>query len=101
VGGPLALRRTHADGFDDVMDDCIEQAIAARGVCCGGGQRERCSGVIEVGRRGDPIEARVRHIHDWLDARTDVAQYAVGPPADLWHGPFDELERIDERLPGG
>jgi hypothetical protein len=56
---------------------------------------------MEVGRRGDPIEARVRHVRDWLGARTDVAQYAVGPPADLWHGPFDDLETIDERLPDG
>jgi uncharacterized protein YggL (DUF469 family) len=95
---PLAVRRTHADGFDDCMDDIIEQAIEAQGICFGGGEGARFSGVIEVGRAVDPIAARVRHVRDWLDARTDVAQYAVGPPADLWHGPFDELERIDERL---
>jgi uncharacterized protein YggL (DUF469 family) len=67
----------------------------------GDGQDERFHGVIEVGRRGDPIEARVRHVRAWLEARTDVAQYAVGPPVDLWHGPFDALETIDKRLPTG
>jgi len=83
------------------MDDCIEQAIEAQGIYFGGGgQGERFRGVIEVGRRGDPIEARVRHARAWLDARTDVAQYAVGPLVDLWHGPFDELDTIDERLSG-
>ena len=91
----------HPDGFDDFMDDFIEQAIEAQGIYFGGGgQGERFRGVIEVGRRGDPIEARVRHARAWLDARTDVAQYAVGPLVDLWHGPFDELDTIDERLSG-
>ena len=51
-----------------------------------------------MGRRGDPIEARVRHVRDWLDARTDVAHYVVGPLVDLWHGPFDALETVEARL---
>ena len=66
----------------------------------GGGQGERCSGVIAVGRRGDPIEARVRYVRAWLDARADVASYVVGPLVDSWHGPFDDLETIEERLSG-
>ena len=41
----------------------------------------------------------MRHVRAWLDARTDVAQYVVGPLVDLWHGPFDDWETIDERLP--
>ena len=50
------MRRTHPDGFDDFMDDCIEQAIEAQGVCFGGGgQGERFRGVIEVGRRETPL----------------------------------------------
>lgn len=101
-GVPLAVRRTHPDGFDDCMDDCIEQAIEAPGVCFGGGgQGERFLGVIEVGRLTDPIEARLRHVRAWLDGRTDVAPYVMGPLVDLWHGPFDDLETIDERLPAG
>jgi uncharacterized protein YggL (DUF469 family) len=99
-GVPLAVRRTHPEGFDDFTDDFIEQAIEAQGLFFGGvGQGERFSGVIEVGRIGDPIEARVRHVRDWLDARTDVAQYVMGPLVDLWHGPFYDLDTIDERLP--
>jgi hypothetical protein len=82
------------------LDDCIEPAIEASGVCCGGGgQGERFRGVIEVGRAGAPIEARVRHVRDWPGARADVAQYVVGPLVDRWHGPFDDLETIEGRPP--
>jgi uncharacterized protein YggL (DUF469 family) len=97
---PLAVRRTHPDDFDDCMEGLLEQAIEAQGLCFGGGgQHERFSGMIEVGRASDPIEARVRHVRDWLDARADVARYVVGPLVDLWYGTLDELERIEERLP--
>jgi uncharacterized protein YggL (DUF469 family) len=101
VGTPLDALRTHPNGFDDFMGDCIEQAIEAQGLCSGGGGLgERFRGVSEVGRRGDPIEARVRHLRDWLDVRSDVASSVVGPLVDSWHGPFDDLETIEERLSG-
>ena len=100
-GAPLAVRRTHPDGFDDFMEDFLEQAIEAQGVFFGGGgHHERFSGMIEVGRATDPIDACLRHVRDWLDARADVAQYVVGPRVDLWYGPFDDWETIAERLPG-
>ena len=43
----------------------------------------------------------MRHVRDWMDARTDIAQYVVERLIDLWHGPFDDVDTIDERLPGG
>jgi uncharacterized protein YggL (DUF469 family) len=59
------------------------------------------TGVIEVGRAAAPIEARAQHVRDWLGARMDVAQDVTGRLVDLWHGPFDDLETIDARLPDG
>jgi uncharacterized protein YggL (DUF469 family) len=102
MGGPLAIRRRHPDGFDDVMDDCIEQAIEAQEVCFGGGGKgQRFGSMIEGGRSADPIEARVQHVRAWLDARADVGSYVVGPLVDTWHVVFDDWDVIEARLPGG
>jgi uncharacterized protein YggL (DUF469 family) len=62
-GAPMALRRRHPDGFYEFLDDFIEHAIEAQGLAFGGGgQGDRFTGVIEVGRAGDPIEARLQQI---------------------------------------
>ena len=67
-GWALAMRRTHLDGFDDFLDDFLEQAIDAQGIWFGGGgQGEWFSGMIDVARTGDHIKARVRHVCAWLD----------------------------------
>jgi uncharacterized protein len=101
-GVPIAVRRRHPNGFDDFLDACIAQAIEAHGLAFGGGgQGDRLTGVIEVGRMAHPVEARLQQVRRWLGARADVKQYVVGPLVDLWHGPFDDLETIDERLPDG
>jgi uncharacterized protein YggL (DUF469 family) len=101
-GAPAAVRRTHPDGFDDCPEDFLEQAIEAQGVCFGGGgQDERFSGVIEVGRLGGPIEARIRHVRAWLDARADVASYVVGPLIDTWHVVYDDWDTLEGQLPTG
>jgi hypothetical protein len=74
-GVPIAVRRRHPDGFDDFLDDFVEQAIAAQGRWFGGGGHDdRLTGVIEVGRAADPIEARLQWVRRSLDARADVAQ---------------------------
>jgi hypothetical protein len=59
---------------------------------------DRITGVIELGTITDPIKACVQPIRCWLDARADVGPYVIRPLVDVWHGPFDDLETIDERL---
>jgi uncharacterized protein len=99
-GLPIAVRLRHPNGFDDFLDAFIAQAIEAHGLAFGGGgQGDRLTGVIEVGRMADPIEARLQQVRRWLEAREDIEAYVVGPLVDLWHGPFDALEAIAERLP--
>lgn len=99
-GVPLAVRRRHDEAFDDFLGDFLEQAIEAQGLAFGGGgQGNQLTGLIELGRTADPIEARLQQIRRWLDAREDVEHYVVGPLVDLWHGPFDDLDTIYERLP--
>jgi uncharacterized protein YggL (DUF469 family) len=101
-GLPLAIQRTHPDGFDDFLDAFIAQAIAAHGFAFrGGGHGDRLTGVIGVGRTGDPTEARLQHVRHWLGARADVKQYVVGPLVDLWHRPFDDWDTIEEQLSVG
>jgi uncharacterized protein len=100
VGVPIAVRRRTADGFNEFLDDFLEQAIEAQGLTFGGGgHADRLAGVIGVGRADDPIEARLQHIRRWLDAHADVEACAVGTLVDLWHGPFEEVDAIAERLP--
>jgi uncharacterized protein YggL (DUF469 family) len=99
-GAPLAVRRRHPDGFDDFLDDFVEQAIEAQGLWFGGGGHDdRLIGVIEVGRAYEAIEARLQPIRRWLEAREDIEAYVVGTRVDLWHGPFGALDAIAERLP--
>jgi integrase len=60
---PIAVRCQQPDGFDDIMDELIGQAIEAHGLAFGdGGHDDRLSGVIEVNTVTDPIEARLQPI---------------------------------------
>jgi uncharacterized protein YggL (DUF469 family) len=89
-GVPIAVRGRTPDGVNEFLDDLLAQAIAAHGLTCGGGGHDdRLTGVIEVGRAADPIEARLQHIRRWLEAREDVEAYVVGALVDLRQGPFD------------
>jgi uncharacterized protein YggL (DUF469 family) len=99
---PIAVQRTHPDGFDDFLEDFLEQAIEAQGLCFGGGgQGDRFSGVIEVGHTGEPIAARLQYVRHWLGARADVKQYVVGPLFDSWHESFDDWDAFEAQLSGG
>jgi uncharacterized protein len=99
-GVPLAVRRRHDEDFDNFLEDFLTQAIEANGLAFGGsGLGDRLTGIIELGRPADPVDAHLQQVRRWLDAREDVEQYLVGQFVDLWHGPFDELDAIHERLP--
>jgi hypothetical protein len=72
-GIPIAVGRRHPDNFDDFLDACMPQAIAAHGPAFGGsGHNDRPTGVIEVGRAADPIEVRKDVETDVVGAQVDV-----------------------------
>jgi uncharacterized protein YggL (DUF469 family) len=99
-GVPVAVRRRTPDGFDECLDDFLEQAIEAHGLAFGGGGHDdRLTSVIELGTISGPIEGRPQRICRGLEARGDVEAYVVGALVDLWHGPFDELDAVVERRP--
>lgn len=86
------------DGFDEFFDAFIEEAIEANGCYCGGGGKEdKLDVVVELGRRSDNPEARLKKITAWLDARPDVQNWRTGEEFDIWHGNFHDIEdKIDQ-----
>jgi uncharacterized protein YggL (DUF469 family) len=60
--------------------------------------KDRFSGFIELGRRSDLPEERLKKISEWLDNATGVDKYVIGSMTDAWYGPLDELDSIDNNL---
>ena len=61
-GRQLIIIRDRKDGFDEFLDAFIEEAVEANGCYCGGGGKEdKLDVVIELGRRFDDPEARLKY----------------------------------------
>ncbi|MFP4088476.1 MAG: 50S ribosome-binding protein YggL [Desulfobacteraceae bacterium] len=95
--GPADLIiRNRDDGLDDFLDAFIDEAIEANGCYCGGGgTAEKLSFVMELGRRSDSPDDKLKRIAEWLDSRTDIENWKAGEEFDLWHGDFNDLEGED------
>ncbi|MGC1401535.1 MAG: 50S ribosome-binding protein YggL [Thermodesulfobacteriota bacterium] len=95
-GRQLIVTRNRRDGFDEFLDAFIEEAIEANGCYCGGGGKEdNLDVVVELGRRSNDSDARLKKITAWLDTRPDVHNWEVGEECDIWHGDFQD---IDEKI---
>jgi uncharacterized protein YggL (DUF469 family) len=97
-GRQLVITRNRMDGFDEFFDAFIEEAIEANECYCGGGGKEdKLDVVVELGRRSDDPDARLKRITAWLDARPDVQNWRTGEEFDIWHGDFHDIEdKIDQ-----
>lgn len=101
-GRQLVITRNRKDAFDEFLDSFIEDAIEANGCYCGGGGMEdKLDVVVELGRRSDHPDARLKKITEWLHARPDVESWTTGEEFDIWHGDFQEndprfLQRIEK-----
>ena len=92
-GRQLIIVRNRKDGFDEFLDAFIEEAVEANGCCCGGGgQEDKLDIVVELGRRSDAPDARLKKIGAWLGVRPDVQSWRVGEEFDVWHGNFKNIE---------
>lgn len=96
-GRQLVITRNRKDEFDGFLDAFIEEAVEANGCYCGGGKEDKVDVVIELGRRSDDPEARLKRITAWLDARPDVQSWNAGEEFDIWHGNFRDLEEKIEQ----
>ena len=99
-GRQLVIMRNRKDGFDEFLDAFIEDAIELNRCYCGGGGKEnKLDVVVELGRRSDEPDARLKRITAWLDSRSDVESWRVGEEFDIWHEDFqdidDEIEQKD------
>jgi len=91
-GRQLIITRNKKQGFDEFLDAFIEDAIEANGCFCGGGGcDDKLDVVIELARRSHDPDARLKRIIYWVESRSDVKGYQVGPEFDLWHGDFKEI----------
>ena len=99
-GRQLVIMRNRKDGFDEFLDAFIEEAIELNRCYCGGGGKEnKLDVVVELGRRSDEPDARLKRITAWLDSRSDIESWRVGEEFDIWHEDFqdidDEIEQQD------
>ena len=102
MGAAIAIQHGQPEAWNDFLEEFLEQGMKAQRLALrGGGKHNRLTGAIVLGNLADPIEARLQPNRRRLDARADMAPYVIRPLVDVWHGPFDDLETIDERLPLG
>ena len=95
-GRQILIMRNRDDGLDDFLDAFIDEAIEANGCYCGGGgTAQNLSFVVELGRRSDSPDDKLKRIAEWLDSRTDIENWKAGEEFDLWHGDFNDLEGED------
>jgi uncharacterized protein YggL (DUF469 family) len=98
-GVPVTISLVDGTDFDSFLDAFLEDAIEANGCYFGGGGRKDIlSGIIELGRKIDLPEERLKKISHWFDTNSDVANYLLGEIKDLWYGSFDELLHIAEKI---
>lgn len=78
-GRQLVITRNRKDGFDEFLDAFIEEAIELKGCYCGeGGKEDKLDVVVELGRRLDDPDDRLKRIAAWIDARPDVQSWRMG-----------------------
>jgi uncharacterized protein len=96
-GRQLIVTRNRKDGFDEFLDGFIEEAVEAnKCYCAGGGKEDKLDVVIELGRRSDDPDARLKTITAWLDARPDVKEWKTGEEFDIWNEDFVDLEEATQ-----
>jgi len=100
-GRQLVIVRTRTDGFNEFLDAFIMEAIEAHGCRCGGcGKDDSLDVVVELGRAMGDRDERLRSMSAWLDGRSDVASYRIGPLFDLWHDDCPELPDVTQEKHG-
>jgi uncharacterized protein YggL (DUF469 family) len=98
-GVPVAVKLAAGTDFDSFLDAFLEEAIEANGCYFGGGgQKHRLSGIIELGRKIDLSEERLKKVSHWLSSNSNVANHIIGEIEDLWYGSFDDLDTIAEKI---
>jgi uncharacterized protein len=97
-GRQLIVTRSEKEHFDEFLDVFIDEAIEANGCYCGrGGNDDRLNVTVELGRRSDNPDEKMKKIAAWLNARLEVKSWSAGEEFDLWHGHFRDIEDIIER----
>ncbi|MFW6148151.1 MAG: 50S ribosome-binding protein YggL [Thermodesulfobacteriota bacterium] len=98
-GVPVAIKLAAGTDFVSFIDVFLLDAIEANGCyVSGGGRKERFVGLIELGRKSELPEERLKRISAWLSGSSEVESSAIGKITDAWYGPFDELDSIGEQI---
>lgn len=92
-GRQLLITRNREDGFDEFLDNFIEEVVEANGCFCGGGGKDdKLNVIVELGRTSNDTAAKMKKIAEWLDARPDVLRWKMSEEFDLWHGDCPDIE---------
>jgi uncharacterized protein YggL (DUF469 family) len=98
-GVEAAIRLKDGTDFDEFLDNFVRDAIEENNCYFGGGgQGDKISGIIELGRKSDSPEIRLKKISNWIDINHNVERYAFGNINDLWYTDFEEFNAVDEKI---
>ncbi len=89
VGFPLAFSLAAdapAAAVGEALDDLLHEVLAPSSLECAGGFDERRFQGFVLRWKGSATEADRRAIADWLRARPEVGEYAVGELGRAWYG---------------
>lgn len=100
-GRQLVITLNRKDALGPFFDAFLEEAIEPNGCYCfGGGSGVEVSVIVELGRRSENPEAKMKAVITWVDARPDVESWRMGEEFDVWHGDLhdimDEIEQTTD-----
>lgn len=74
------------DALDLFVEALLDEVIDPNGLDFGGGgDRFDFAGFVVLAARGSVTEEHRAQTTAWLEKRTDVASFEVGPLVDAWH----------------
>ncbi len=89
----VAFRNTKMNP-NEFHDAFISEAIENNGLLCGGGLSEdKISVIVQLGKMSENPESKFVKVTAWLDERSDIEKWIVGPLFDL---NYDDYEDIDK-----
>lgn len=98
-GVSLDIKRKTKFDCDSFLDAFIDEAIEANNCFCGGGgQENKLSFFIELGRKCNEPEKVLDKIRFWMNSRSDIDEYNFGRIIDANYGPFSYLYDISEKI---
>lgn len=90
-GRKLVVKRNTDNDFDTFLDRFIDIVEKSGCSCGGGGGDDYLDMVVQLGRRQQNPDQRIKAIESELRKDATIASIQIGEEFDLWYGDFDNL----------